>query len=130
MRVKLLIATIDVLYAKLISDNISEFHAEKVDVSVCNALEGLQEAVSKRKIDVALIDAAMIGYADTSSINLPLLLWSESEMKGDLPEGFGKINKYQRISSIVASVLERYAKISANTPTCHVPQTKSKASST
>jgi len=112
MRVKLVIATVDILYAKLISDNISEFHADKIDVCICNALEGLQEALSKHSFDVALIDPVMIAYADTSSVSLPLLLWSENDPADALPEGLGKINKYQRISSIVASVLERYAKVS------------------
>jgi len=114
MRIKLLIATVDVLYAKLISDSISEFHAEKINVSICSALEGLQEALSKQRYDVALIDPALIEYINMSTIHLPLLLWSENETNADLPEGIGKINKYQRISSIVASVLEKFARISKN----------------
>ena len=114
MKVKLLIATIDVLYVKLISDSISEFHADKIDVSICSALEGLQEALAQRKYDVALIDSALLNYADTNSVSLPLLLWSEDVSADVVPEGMGKINKYQRISSIVAAVLEKYAKVSVN----------------
>jgi len=41
-----------------------------------------------------------------------MLLWSENETTTDLSAGLGKINKYQRISSIVAAVLEQYAKLS------------------
>jgi len=112
VRVKLFIATIDVVYAKLISDNISEFHADKIDVSVCCALENLNDALSKCRYDAALFDAAFIRYADTGKINLPLLLWSELDPIDEIPEGIGIVNKYQRISSIVSSVLERYAKVS------------------
>ena len=112
VRVKLFIATIDAVYAKLISDNISEFHTDKLEVSICSALEGLREALSKSRYDVALIDTAFIKYADMSRINLPLLLWSEADSTDELPEGIGKVHKYQRISSIVSSVLERYAKLS------------------
>jgi len=114
MRVKLLIATVDILYAKLISDNISEFHADKIDISICSTLEGLQESLSKRKYDVVLLDAVLIEHADTGLPCLRLLLWSEADPAGILPEGLGAINKYQRISSIVSSVLERFAKESGN----------------
>jgi len=114
VKVKLLIATIDVLYVKLISDSISEFHADKIDVSTCSALEGLQEALVQRKYDVALIDSALLEYADTSSVSLPLLLWSDDNSADIVPEGLGRINKYQRISTIVAAVLEKYAKVSVS----------------
>ena len=112
MRIKLLIATIDLLYAKLISDNISQYHADKINVSICSSLEGVQEALTKQKYNVALIDTTLIEHVDTTSIHLPLLLWSENEDPFDLAEPFGKIDKYQRISSIVAAVLEQYSKLS------------------
>jgi len=114
MKVKLLIATIDVLYVKLISDSISEFHADKIDVSICNAPEGLQDALTQKKFDVVLIDPTLLEYADTSSVGLPLLLWSDDDPAGIDPEGLGRINKYQRISTIVAAILEKYAKVSVS----------------
>jgi len=106
----LLIATVDALYAKLLSDNISEHHADKIAVSVCCSLEGLQETLFQRKLNVALFDAQLIEHIDTKLIDLPMLLWSETEVFGDLHKEFGIVNKYQRISSIVATVLEQYAK--------------------
>jgi len=115
MRVKLLIATVDIIYAGQLADNISEFHADKIDVSICSTLDGMQEALSKRKYNVALMDLEMINYLDTSCIHLPMLLWSENEDTedtNDLPDEFERIRKHQRISSIVAIILERYAKIS------------------
>ena len=112
MRVKLFIATVDTLYAKLISDNVSEYHSDKLEVSICSVPEGLQEALSKCRYDVALIDTSFIKYADMSLVSLPLLLWAETDISDDLPEGLGIVNKYQRISSIVSTVLERYAKVS------------------
>jgi len=42
-----------------------------------------------------------------------LLLWSDDDPTDTHPEGIGRINKYQRISTIVAAILERYAKVSA-----------------
>ena len=117
MRVKMLIATVDTKYARLLSDNISEYHANVLEVSSCSTLERLQEALDKRKYDVALLDAELAENADTKSVHLPLLLWSEHENvsdRYDRPEELGKINKYQRISSTVAAVLEKYAIISNN----------------
>jgi hypothetical protein len=112
LRVNLLIATVDVLYAKLLSDNISEQHADKINVSLCSSLEGLQETLYQRKYNVALFDSELIEHVDTKSIHLPLLLWSETETPEEIHKEFGRVKKYQRISSIVASILEQYAKLS------------------
>jgi len=115
MRVKLLIATSDNEYAKLISDNISEFHADAIDVSICSVLEGIQETLVKRKYNVALLDMEIINHIDTGLIHLPILLWPDNEENEnivDLPAELEKIKKHQRISSIVATILERYARIS------------------
>lgn len=111
MRVKMLVATTDTEYAKLVSDNISEYHADKIEVSVCSSTELLEEILSKRKYDVALLDSVMLESADMNSIHLPIFLWSENEATR-LAADIVRINKYQRISAIVATVLERYAKVS------------------
>jgi len=119
MRIKLLIATVDIVYAKLLSDNISEHHSDTIDVSICSVLEGLHEMLSKRKYNVALVDAAMIEHIDKKIIHLPLLLRSESDDADELPqEDIERINKHQRISTIVSIILEKYAKISGNMPFC------------
>lgn len=114
MRVKMLIATVDTDYAFLISDNLSEYHAELIEVSVCNTLESMQEVLIRRKYDVALIDSALIGSVDISMIHLPLLLWSEHEDNAATQSEHTRIKKYQRVSSIAATVLERYAQVSNN----------------
>ena len=112
MKVKLLIATVDTRFSTHISNNISEHHANTIDVSVCNTLECLQEALSKRKYDVALLDSSLIEHADTKSIHLPLFLWSENDAAFEVPTGYERIQKYRRISVTVATVLERFAKVS------------------
>jgi hypothetical protein len=75
-------------------------------------MEGLQEILLQKKYNVVIFDTEMAEHIDTNSIQLPLLLWSEAEMSGNIQEEFGRINKYQRISSIVAVVLEQYARLS------------------
>jgi len=121
MRVKILIATLDTEYARLLSDYISEHHNDTIEVSVCSTLESTQEFVSKRRYDVALMDMMLIENADTSAIHLPLLLWPENETHAKIPAVFGKIHKYRRVSTIVATILERYAKVSGNR---HGPEIK------
>jgi len=116
MKVKLLIATEDEAYAKLLSDNISEQNVDIIDVTVCNVLDGLEEIISNRKYNVALMDTVFIEHISIAGIHLPLLLWSENESVTDLPVQYGRINKYQRISSIVTSILEQYAKVSKSKP--------------
>jgi len=122
MRVKLLIATVDSIYARLLADNISEHHADIMDVYVCNDLKCLNEVLSKQKYDVALLDETLIKTINKSQINLPLLLWSEEEITTEIPTEAGKVRKYQRISSIIAAVLEQYAGITKNR---HIPDSNS-----
>ena len=112
MRIKLIIFTEDTAYSKLVSDNISEFHSDSIDVSISDSVKSMGEMLSKRNYDVALVDSALINELDMSAINMPLLLWSESDSSDDRPDGFGLINKYQRISSIVAAIFEQYATVS------------------
>jgi len=112
MKVKLLIATIDAVYAKLLSDHISEHHADSIDISVCSTLERIQETLSGQRYDAALIDSTLINSIDTCKINLPLLLWSEDEKSCEISPATGTGNKYQRRSKIIAAILEKYAGVS------------------
>jgi len=115
MKVKVLIATVDSKYAGFISDNISEFHSDKIEVNVCTDHEGFMQTTSKRKYDVILIDPVLIGNIDLNISSLPILLWSDhtpDETGEDRLNTITKIRKHQRISAIVSSILECYAKVS------------------
>jgi len=111
MRIKLLIATSDADYGEHLSENISEHHADVIDVSVCWTQERLHEILPVQRFDVALLEASLIRQADMQSVKLPLIM---SDGDDDVAVEFAKIHKYQRISSIVAGVLEHYSKVSAN----------------
>jgi len=112
MKVKLLIASVDKLYVKLLSDNISENYSDIIDVSVCNTLEGFNNTLSKQCFNVALIDLILIEHINTDQIHMPVLLWTEGEKITGKPVMYERINKHSRISLIVSSILEKYAKIS------------------
>jgi len=110
VRIKLLIATDDSDYAEHLSENIAEHHEDAIEVSVCKTQDRLRETLKNQKYDAAILSGPMIEGMDLSSISLPLLLWADDE-NSDTPTGIERIPKYQRISSMVAGVLERYAKV-------------------
>ena len=140
MRIKLLIATCDNDYAGHLSNMISEHHADIIEVCVCSTAGCLRELLTAQRFDVALLAEELAGDADLRSIHLPLLLWAEGgdslyegsggggggavEQLGSIPavsvprdraecaRGMGRISKYQRISALVANMLEQYAKVS------------------
>jgi len=63
------------------------------------------------------MDMEMLKHIDMDLIHLPMLLWSENEENEDsvdLAVELERIKKYQRISSTVATILERYAKLSGS----------------
>jgi len=59
-----------------------------------------------------MLEPPFIGGTDLSGIQMPLLLWTEEVDITDTQAALKKIRKYQRISSMVADMLEKYAKVS------------------
>ena len=110
MKIQLLIATDDCDYAEHLSNILAGEHADAIEVSVCSCHENLHEHLDSREFDVALLEASMIESADMQSIHLPLLLWPEDGNAPNIPGEIKKIRKYQRISSMVSSMLELYAR--------------------
>ena len=111
MKTQLLVATNDGDYAEHLSNILSEYHCDVIDVTVCCSGEFLQDQLKSRKYDVALLEPTMIvEEAGLTSIRFPLVLWSENECSAEVSGGIGKIRKYQRISSMVGEVLELHAK--------------------
>jgi len=122
MRIKLLIATTDVDYAGHLSERISERYADAISVSVCSSQERMGEMLAAQRYDVALLEAPLTEVADPRCIHLPMLLWTEDGSDPVDPGNPGepgtlkRISKYQRVSSIVASVIENFAKSSTGGP--------------
>jgi cellulose biosynthesis protein BcsQ len=110
MKIQLLIATSDKDYANHLSGVLSENHAESFEVTVCSAASRLENLLSTRTFDVALLESALIPPAGLSGVRLPLLLWDESEPGNGGVGDYEKIRKYQRISRISSDILEGYSK--------------------
>jgi len=113
MRIKLLITSGDSDYAEHLSETLAEHHADVIEVSVCGTPERLRELLLTQRFDIALMEASFFENMDLSSVHLPLLLYFEEEEITAVPAEQKKIQKYQRISSIVTCMLEQYAKVSA-----------------
>ena len=110
MKTQLLVATADCGYAEHLSNVLSEYYSDVIDVSMCGAAEDFEERLAARKFDIALLEADMVEKGGLQSIRLPLVLWSENEQTSEVPDGIKTIRKYRRISSMVGEVLELYAK--------------------
>ena len=114
MKTQIIIATQDDDYANHLSANLAEHHSDIIDVSVCSTTHGIQEQLAAHKHDIALLEANMIDGIDLQSIQLPILLWSEETVVPSKAEDIAKLRKYTRISKIVSSMLELYARTSSN----------------
>lgn len=106
MIIKLLIATADVDYSEYLSNVLSERYAETFEVSVCTSAERLGDMLSVSKYDVALLESKFALVADLNMVHLPMILVDETGLVDE--KNFKKVRKYQRISAIVADILENY----------------------
>ena len=117
MRVKLLIATGDIDYAGHLSDVICANHSDLIEVSVCQTEDSFRELLAYQRFDAAALDSAWAEEADTSRICLPLLFWVQGDgLTAAAPARYGRLRKYQRVSRIVESIVEQYAKVASDRP--------------
>ena len=113
MKIKLLVATKDTDYSEHLSDVLSKDHSDVIEVSVCSTKERFHSLLDTQLFDSALLDPSMISSCDLKAIALPLLLWAKEDDTIDMPVGIKIIRKYQRISSLVGTILENYALVSS-----------------
>lgn len=111
MKVKMLIASDDARYAAKLSEQISKNHSDTLEVTVCSNPDTLEKTMSLHKIEIALVDHSFVKFLEEIKVTLPLILQSEAQADEVAGELIG-IEKYRRISSIVADVLEIYSKVS------------------
>ena len=111
MKLQLLIASGHQDYMEHLSTVLTQRYGETFEVSVCSTGEHLRELLSRRRFDAALLDETLAEEADLGAVRLPLLLWDGAAALGSHGESMEKLRKYQRISSLVGQVLERYAAV-------------------
>lgn len=110
MKIRLLIASGDRDYTEHLSRVLADKYADMFEVSVCSTQAQWAEVLAGG-CEAVLLEPPF-AQGDLGGVRLPLLLCSgapEGRMScGDLE----RIEKYQRISSIVGSILENYAQFS------------------
>ena len=110
MKIKLIIASGDDIYAEHLSKVLSDKYSDAFEVSVCSSIERLTELVSKSKYDAALLEPGYLIPDVMEAVRLPLLL-NDSFVVAQGQSNLRKINKHQRISSIAGTVMEYYAEL-------------------
>lgn len=113
MIMKILIAIDDLDYVEHLSGVLAEKYADTFEESVCSSADSLREALARKTFDAALLEPRFIAETNLSRVKLPLLLRNE-DSAGEISAGMERVEKYQRISSIVSEILCKFAKANPN----------------
>ena len=115
MRIQLLLASEDIDYINHLSNFLADKHTDDFEVIVCSTREDLLGQLAAKRIDIALMEAPLLDIANLESVQLPLHLWTQYEKRLSIPDSIAKVNKYQRITSMVGNIIELYSKGLSNT---------------
>ena len=116
MKVRILIALKDNDYVERLSRVMSEKYANLLEITACSGEEGLQQILQRDHVDVALVDPELVDSLDMAAVRMPILLWDGMADVSAIDERVQIIKKYQRISAITATILERYSMLPHNDP--------------
>lgn len=111
MKIQLLIAMDDNDYTEFLSQVLAEKYADTFAVSVCSSPDRFGSVTAGGRYDVVLLAPVFAAYAHPDAGKLAFLLWDGMETLGEETGPYTVVRKYQRISTLVSTVLEQYAKI-------------------
>lgn len=114
MKIQLLVAGKDRDYFEHLTKVLVERYSNTFEVSICTSEEHLMKMTQGKRFDISLIEADMIENVDLSNIRLTMAVWSAEKAYLCQELSIRKINKYQRISSMVSEMLMAFAEVSAN----------------
>ncbi len=114
MKIKLLIAASDSDYVEHLSSVLSENYSDIFEVVVSSQADRLKDLIQDNRFDVLLLEPAFFSFIDLSLVKLPIILWDRLSEDIEDYEVLNKIEKYQRISSIAGTILEKYSEISSS----------------
>lgn len=110
MKIRLIIATKDKKYVEKLLKG-AEQRRDLVDPSVCTNYEKLNEMIRGSFCDVILMEPDALAYVDSGVTKLKILLWDQNQHMGSVFAEMPCIQKYQRISNILAQVISYYAQV-------------------
>lgn len=111
MKVRLLIATEDTDYSNYLSEVLRSRYADMVDPYLCSSVERTADALERNHYHVGLFSPSFAYEIGPNETELSLILWDEGSSVDFARDRWETIRKYQRISSLMEDVLERYARI-------------------
>ncbi len=115
MKIQLLIGINDSDYMEHLSLVLAQRYTGLFEVSACSTKDGLEDLLSHRRFEVALLSPALASVPMVQQIQLPLLLWDGIDALDPQAESWIRLRKYQRISSLTGEILEQYSGISNRT---------------
>lgn len=116
MKVRILIALSDNDYLERLSRVMSEKYANLLEITVCSGEDSLRRLLQHDREDVALVDPELASSLDMDAVRMPILLWDGMTDISAMDKSLRIIKKYQRVSSIIAAVLEHYSTLPNNDP--------------
>lgn len=111
MKIQLLLATNDQDYAEYLYAMLAKHHADMFELSLCTHTANLSAMLEKRRYDVCLLEAQADEPYDLTRVQLVLLLQGAQSSIPEALSAYARIRKYQRISCIASTILERYAQV-------------------
>lgn len=111
---KLLIAVSDADYVDHLSKVMTEKYADTFEVFVCTSAERLSEVITGKKFDAVLLDPEFATEVSASEIKLTIVLRSPDGYAVPVPASMERLDKYQRISTLVGGILDKYVRANPN----------------
>ena len=109
MKIKLFLASGDKDYLEHLSHVLAYKYTDIFEISLCTSAARMSEMLQSGQFDVALLTTDVAAGAELNTVRLPLLLSDGQPLAGGLPGELEYTPKYQRISTMVGAVLEKYA---------------------
>jgi len=113
-KIQFLIACSDTDYTEHLSRVIAKRYSEEILVVISTNPERFRALAESQDFDIALIEPKMLSGVNLNKILLPLILHDTSIPENDDGSELERINKYQRISNLLSSAIERYSNITVS----------------
>ncbi len=113
-KIQLLIACSDTGYTEHLSRVIAKRYSEEILVSISTNAERFRTLTESQEFDIALIEPQMLSGVKLNKILLPLVLHDTNNSEASDGTDLELINKYQRISNLLSTAIEKYSNISVS----------------
>jgi len=109
MIIQLLMAAAERDYSEYLSNTLSAKYADMFVVGLCSSQDKLNDVLSTKKYDVILVEPEWISTMNRKNVKLILALFHEQSSLPEELRNVIKVQKYQRVSTLVSDILEHFA---------------------